>query len=154
MTDWTLMKSTPCALSESTAATALARVVMAIELGKRSLLFGRYPSSMGPEMIHAWADGLAVRDLFAPLQENRNVSAHIAHADDTVGDEKRQDDVAPTGKPIAKGGVHMHVPKPRNEILTGGIDHPRDLRRLEFGRVRNRGDVIASDYNGPICLNR
>src|SRR2546425_11740163 len=110
MTDWTLMKSTPCALSESTAATALAGVVMAMELGKRSLPSGRYPSSMGPEMI-----------MRGPMIRPSTISL-------------RHHDVASTGKPIAEGGVHMHIPKPRNEILTGGIDHPRVLRRLEFCR--------------------
>ena len=99
---------------------------------------------------HARADDLAARDLFAPRHENRNVSAHIAHAGDTVGDEKRQDDVASAGKPIAESGVHVHVPQPRNEILTGGIDHSRVLRRLEFGRIGNGGDAIAGDNNGPI----
>jgi len=42
-----LMKSTPSFLSKSTAAIAS---VTAIELGKRSLPSGRYPSSMGPEI--------------------------------------------------------------------------------------------------------
>jgi len=38
---------------------------MAIELGKRSLLFGRYPSSMGPEMIKRgpmiWPSAISLR---------------------------------------------------------------------------------------------
>jgi len=48
----------------------------------------------------------------------------------------------------------MHVPKPRNEILTSGIDDAGVFRRLDVCGIRNGGDVIAGDDHGPISLNR
>jgi len=89
-----------------------------------------------------------------PFHQNRSVSAHIAHAGHAISDEKRQEDVASPRKPIAKGGMHMHVPKSGNKILAGGINHARILRQLKFCRIRNRGDVIAGDDHGLICVNR
>ena len=122
--------------------------------GEAQLAVRQIPVQHGAGDNHARPDDLAARDLFAPREKNRNISAHIAHAGDPVGDVKRQDDVASTGKPIAKSGVDMHVPEPWNEILTSAIDHTRVLGRLNFCRVGNGADAIASDYYAPIGLDR
>ena len=118
------MKSTPWVLSESTAATALSGVLTAIELGNRSFPSAQIPVQHRPRDNHPRPDDFPTRDLPAPLRKNRDISTHIAHSGHAIRDEKWQDDVASTWKPIPKGGVHMHIPKPWNEILPSGIDHP------------------------------
>src|SRR6185295_13834943 len=62
---------------------------------------------------HARANDVSSGNLFAPSEQHRHVAAHVAHTSDAVGDEQRQDDVAPARKPVAEGGVHVHVPEAR-----------------------------------------
>ncbi|HVH89260.1 MAG TPA: hypothetical protein VM912_21270 [Terriglobales bacterium] len=70
------------------------------------------PVQHGAGDDHAWTDGLAVRDLFAPLREYRNLSAHITHAGYTVGDEKRQMISRPPGNQSQKAECTCmsHIP--------------------------------------------
>ena len=62
---------------------------------------------------HARAGNFSGGDLFAPVEQNGKVAAHIAHAGDAIGDEERKDDVAAAGKPIAERGSARACPKGR-----------------------------------------
>ena len=115
---------------------------------------GQVPIEHGTGDHHRWTDDLAMHDLAAPFREHREVPAHVTHAGDAIGDKERQNDVTSAGKPVAEGRMHMHIPEPRNEILTGGINNAGILRRMKSCRIGNRNDVISADDNCLILANR
>src|SRR5689334_19498140 len=57
----------------------------------------------GARNDHARPDDFSAGDLFSPLEQNGNISTHVAYTGNAVGDEERQDDLASAREPIAEG---------------------------------------------------
>ena len=94
---------------------------------------------------HARAGNFSGGDLFAPVEQDGEIAAHVAHAGDAVGDEERKDDVAAAGEPIAERGVDVHVPQAGDEEfavavdedgVAGHLDHRADEDRVRCDRLR------------------
>src|SRR5882757_4669712 len=99
-------------------------------------------------------DDFSASDLATPGEEHRNVSAHIAHASDAVGDKERQDNLAAAGKPVAESGMHVHVPQSRNKKLAAPVDDVRILSQRHGGSAGDESDAIAVDHNHGVGLHR
>jgi len=122
--------------------------------GKAQLAVRQKRVQHWPGNNHARADDFAFSDFLAPGEENRDVSAHVAHAGNAVGDEEGQDDVASAGEPVAEGGVHVHVPQAGDKELTAAVDDARVLRERHGGGVRDEGDAISVNHDHGVGLHR
>ena len=78
---------------------------------------------------HARPQNRPCIDLFTPLQQLMQITAHVANPGYSVGDEQRQNDFFATRQPVAKIGVNVHIPKARDEKLSPPID---DLRTFQI----------------------
>ena len=91
--------------------------------------------------------------MFAPVEKNGKVAAHVAHAGDAVGDEERKDDVAAAGEPIAERGVDVHVPQAGDEEFAVAVDEARVAGHLDHRADEYGGDVIAFDDDGGVVFD-
>ena len=92
----------------------------------------------------SWTDEASTLDFVAPGLNSFEIAAHIAHAGDAIGDEKRQGNFLGEGKPVAKGEMDVHVPEARDEVAAFGAD---------TGSVARVTSAFAADGVDAIALN-
>jgi hypothetical protein len=84
---------------------------------------------------HVRAEEFASHDLRAPAFQLVEMSAHIAHAQDAVGDEQRK-------RAVGLRDMQVHAPQSVNYVQAAGIHDLRAIRRVHFFRVSDMRDAI------------
>ncbi len=88
---------------------------------------------------HARAEQRAFGNLIAPAQQI-GVAEHLPHTRHTISDKESER--------VSHVPVHVHIPQPGNQELTGGVNDLRIYRHRDL--VSDRRDAIPGDHDGHV----
>jgi len=117
-----------------------------------SLATGSKERARGNDVRREERAGLGVA---LPGEERVEITAHVSHAGDAVGEKQGQKNLlAPRGIGVDACEMDMHVPKAREQEFSGGVDGARGFGNLDRCPRAHPSDVAGLDQNGLIRLRR
>src|SRR5262249_3695396 len=100
-------------------------------------------------------DERATFDIALPREQCVEVAAHVANADDSVGEKQRQKDLlAPGWIRIHTGQMDVHVPQAGDQDFAGSVDASSVLWDFQTGCWADRDDTAIVDHDGLIGPRR
>ena len=116
----------------------------------RRLVSGRVAIEIRARKKDARAEAAARFDFATQLRQVFHFSAHVSDRGDSIGNEKRKDELAAAARFARASKVNMHIGKARDEEFAGAIEDLRTRWNRDGFRGSHRGDVLVGDQHHHI----